>query len=185
MLRPDFIPSYPPTNAIVPLDDMRLHVRRDDNDDDEAILAAEKAAVRHLEKLTGRLMPARSAKLRLSRLPCGKSPIDLPGGHVQSIDSVSFDGASQDAADFTVAGNGPARLIPGEEWPFFTDQEKYNVEITYTVGFAAVPEDLKAAIKLLAAHLYENREAVVIGESAITLPMAVETIAGLHRIRPR
>jgi hypothetical protein len=45
---------------------------------------------------------------------------------------------------------------------------------TVDVNFPdTVPADLLAAIKQLAAHLYENREATVVGVSASELPFGV------------
>ena len=46
----------------------------------------------------------------------------------------------------------------------------------------ALPADLKRAALLMVGHLYENREAVVIGTIPSTLPMAVEYLRQPHRI---
>ena len=44
-----------------------------------------------------------------------------------------------------------------------------------------VPEDLKEAIRQLAAHWYENREATVAGLSLSTVPLGVEEIVRERR----
>ena len=39
--------------------------------------------------------------------------------------------------------------------------------------FQTVPADLKEAVRQLAAHMFENREAVVVGVSAMELPIGL------------
>jgi hypothetical protein len=65
---------------------------------------------------------------------------------------------------------GPARLTPiyGGSWP--QTQDVINAfTVRFTAGYgttaASVPYDVKAAIKLLIGHLYENREAVIVGSN--------------------
>lgn len=185
MVRRFFTPSAAPAQPVVPLDEMKLHLRRDDDDDNAAILTAEAAAARHIESLVNRLIPARSATLHLADLPHGRSAIELPGGEVHSVEAIVIDGVDYATDAFVVRGNSPARLIPSIAWPPVSDPESFPVEITYTVGYSQVPADLVAAIKLLAAHLYENREAVLVGENAVVLPFAVDALVSRHRIRPR
>ena len=72
------------------------------------------------------------------------------------------------------ADREPARLAPayGQVWPA-TRAQMAAVQVTYQAGYggpAAVPDDLKAAIRLLACHYYEHREPV---------PLVWETIHGL------
>jgi len=45
-----------------------------------------------------------------------------------------------------------------------------------------VPADLKEAILMLTAHLYENREAVLVGVSAQMLPTGVQEIVREYRM---
>ncbi len=62
------------------------------------------------------------------------------------------------------ARSEPGRIVPayGQSWP--STREQLNaVTITYRAGYTdadAVPKRIKQAIGLLAAHWYENREAV-------------------------
>jgi uncharacterized phage protein (predicted DNA packaging) len=42
--------------------------------------------------------------------------------------------------------------------------------------FETVPADLKEAVRQLAAHFYENREATLVGVSASLLPLGVKDI---------
>lgn len=49
------------------------------------------------------------------------------------------------------------------------------------VTFATAPADLAEAILLLAGHLYENREAVLVGVGAEALPLGYEHLVQAHR----
>jgi hypothetical protein len=44
-----------------------------------------------------------------------------------------------------------------------------------------VPAAIKAAMKLAIGHWYENRESVVVGVTAMTLPMAFDALIGPYR----
>lgn len=44
-----------------------------------------------------------------------------------------------------------------------------------------VPEDLREAVRLLAAHLYENREASLVGVTASTIPFGFDDLIRPHR----
>ncbi|GHA34971.1 hypothetical protein GCM10007989_33600 [Devosia pacifica] len=49
------------------------------------------------------------------------------------------------------------------------------------VSYADAPADLQEAILMKAAHLYENREAVLVGISANELPMGYADLIAPHR----
>ena len=60
---------------------------------------------------------------------------------------------------------------------------------TFVAGYGDspddVPEEIRQSILFLAAHLYEQREAVVIGTGVNieTVPFAVESLLGMHSMR--
>jgi hypothetical protein len=56
----------------------------------------------------------------------------------------------------------------------------FKIEVTYPVA-ADVPADLKEAVLQLAAHFYENREASLVGVTAVVIPFGVEQIVNEHR----
>jgi uncharacterized phiE125 gp8 family phage protein len=77
-------------------------------------------------------------------------------------------------------------------WPFVSGRNqrviiRYRVGCAKTEGMPAVwvanvPEPIRFAILLLVAHWYRNREAVVIGQSAVNLPFAVDALLQPYRI---
>lgn len=67
-----------------------------------------------------------------------------------------------------------------DDYNYPTDlAESQAILIEFTAGYgvaAAVPANIKAAILLLVGHWYANREQVVTGISAASLPFAVEAL---------
>lgn len=110
---------------------------------------------------------------------CG-GEILLPYAPLASVTSVTYldgNGDSQTLSSSTAyevdTGSTPGRvrLRYGQAWPQ-TLCHPLSVTITYVAGYglsdADVPEAIKAGLRLLAAHLYENREA--------TSPLDVKTV---------
>ena len=178
----DRVVSFAPlSQAVVALAAMRLHLRIDENDASEnaVIEACESAAVAAIERAIQRLLVPRQVVLRLPSLPGGRGPVELPGGDVQSLTSVEVGGSA--IAGSEVLGGSPAVLVPAADWPVL-EPGGWPVTITYVAGFAQVPPDLLAAVKLWAAHLFEHREAV--GPAMSEIPLAVSALIAPHRIAP-
>ncbi len=80
---------------------------------------------------------------------------------------------------YTDAGGVWVELAEGESWPD-TATRPAAVRITYTAGFGVkasdVPANIVHAAKLLTAHFYENREAVLVGVVPADLPMGVNAL---------
>lgn len=83
--------------------------------------------------------------------------------------------------------NEPGRLAPApfKVWPATNPLAFQAVQITFTAGWATaalVPARIKQAIKLLAAHLYEHREATT-EESLSKIPLGLAAMissCGIH-----
>lgn len=75
------------------------------------------------------------------------------------------------------------QLAAGASWPA-TAERPDAVQVTYVAGFGATADDVPANIKhaalLLIGHLYENREASVVGQGldARELPFGVKALLG-------
>jgi uncharacterized phiE125 gp8 family phage protein len=155
-------PAPPPAAALLSAQDLRQQVRIDHSDEDTLLAAMIAAAVSHVETFTQRLLVQRACTLRLECLPEGRVPLALPGGPVASLSAISVEGVALVPGDFEAIGDSPARLIPAADWPAITE-DGYPVEIAYQAGYptGACPADLVAAVRILAAELYRNREATV------------------------
>lgn len=82
----------------------------------------------------------------------------------------------------------PGRIVLayGESWPSTTLRPVNGVCVTFIAGYgdagSSVPKNFKNAILLLLGHLYENREATIIGQTVQELPLGVEALLWKDRI---
>jgi len=120
--------------------------------------------------------------------------IELPKSPLISITSIkSFDEADVEStfgtANYYVdVASRPGRvaLRDGSVWP--TNVRSVNgLVITYKAGFGTtadkVPFQLRQAIKVIAAHWYENREAMTMDMSAANVPGSAWDILGKYKVR--
>jgi uncharacterized phiE125 gp8 family phage protein len=113
-----------------------------------------------------------------------------PVSSVTSIQYYDITGTQQTWASTNyIVDNGcePARiyLAPGVTFPNLQPFRADAVQINYVAGYgiaSAVPEIDKAAIKLLVANWYENREGAVVGDTVAELPFAVKTIINSRKM---
>lgn len=126
------------------------------------------------------------------RCPYRDYRIHLPITPAQSIESITYydsNNAQQslDPADFYLHGDEEWAYI--EPRPDITWPSVYNrldaITITFLAGFGddstAVPNSIRQAIRLLVAHWYEHRTAVIVGTSTSELPMAVQSLISMNR----
>ena len=163
----------PPATLPLSLSDMKLHARIDVTDDDSLVSGFIKAATERLDGRDGSLgicLITQTWKLSLDGFP---SEISIPLRPCQSIDSITYlDGTGTlqtlAALGYRATGLGSmdgARIASayGTSWPA-TIAVADAVTITFTAGFgstsASIPEPLRLAVAMRAAHLYEHRESV-------------------------
>jgi uncharacterized phiE125 gp8 family phage protein len=159
---------------------LKQHLRVDDTSEDGPILSMGLAATAAAEAFTQRVLEPRTCTLRLTDLPTGREPIELPGGTVASVTSVIADAVT--ITGCTAIGHSPALLIPAADWPTVTG-EGYPVTITYVAGMAPIPDDISMAIRLIVGDLFENRENS--SEAQLhEVPTSACYLLSPHRIRP-
>lgn len=165
----------PPMAEPVTLAELKEHLKIDGNAEDAAIAGLGVAARQFIEARHRIAMMPQAWRLALDSAP--DAPVMLPLSPVASIDAVgvtrggvteALAAASYDAQSGNV---GRVRLkspvILGDAFGAFV--------ITFTAGWAdaaSVPNPLKLAIKILAAHFYENREGEPAGPAALSAILA-------------
>jgi len=182
--------TTPATALPVLVMDLKTHMRVE-NDDENALLpgflAAAIAAIDGPNGL-GVAMMAQSWTLTLDGFA---REIRLPGWPVKSVTAITYldaDGLSQTVASDVYrldAGRDPARvyLKNAKAWPAHSG-EPGAVQIEYVLGEtdrANVPADLGTAVRLLAAHYFENREVAIIGTTTAELPLGVQWVFDRYR----
>jgi uncharacterized phiE125 gp8 family phage protein len=173
----------------VTLDEAKAHLRVESGDDDALITALVSAGSRNVEEYCRRSLMVTSWALLLNKFT---EYIELPRAPVASVETVQFKSGDQTVI---LAGTqyilnsevSPALLYaaPDVDWPTWGDDIQSSVRISYTAGVADaanVPAPIKAAILLMVGHLYENREAVIVGTIAKELPLAVESLLLPYRV---
>jgi len=157
-----------PSEEAVSLEEAKLHLRVDSDEEDTLILSLTSAAREYVENATSRRMVTTSLQIEG---PHFCSPIWLPGSPLIAVQSVKYldaNGTQQTLAstNYDVVTNvepGRVQLSSVGNWPVIK-WSPIAVQIKYTAGYgaaSAVPPTAKAAIKLLVSHWYTNREAAM------------------------
>jgi len=185
-----------PGDLPLSLAEAKLHLRISENDttEDALITSLIAAATLHVEQLTGRRLVSQTWSKSLDAFPKCGGAIELLLPPVKSISVITFidvDGselAIDESAYELDAQSETAWVIPayGYIWP--VARAKANaVVVEFISGYGGaddVPESIKAALKLLIAHLYENREAVIVDArvQAFELPVGIAALLSPFRV---
>jgi uncharacterized phiE125 gp8 family phage protein len=174
----------PPAAEPLTLAEAKLHLRGPVAADDDLVTALIQAAREQVENYVHRALINQTRELTLD---CFPPMIELPFPPVTSLTSLKY--TDVNGAEQTIAGadldidiaSSPARIRPayGQSWP--SPRPGFNaVRARYVCGYgaagASVPAPLRHALRLLLAHFYENREAVVIGQVPGELPLSVAAL---------
>lgn len=177
-----------PNTRPVSTAEAKTHAHVTTSEDDSDIADMIEAATEHVEDWTGLQLMTATWTWTLDTFPTSDtlvSPIN-PMATVTSIKYLDSDGVQQtwDASkydkDFT---SMPGRIVlaHGETWPVIRGSEINSVEVIFTAGYgaaSAVPKHLRQAIKLIVGHWYINREDVVVGVRASSVPRAATDLMG-------
>lgn len=174
-----------PTSEPVTLAEAKAQIGVTTTDDDDLITRKIRAARQHVEAMTGRTLLETTLELVLDRFPRGALPV--PRGPLASITSVKYldpDGVQQTLATtgYTVDTDGD-RIGPVDCWPG-TASTINAVRVRYVAGLDAaddLPEPLREAVLMMVGHLYENREASLVGVNAQDLPFGVVDLVAGYR----
>lgn len=187
------VATAPGDPVVVPLADLKKHLRIVHTDDDAMIADLEQSAVLMAETYTRRVLLESTLVRTMERFPRARKPIYLyrpPFTSLTKIDYADADGDPQQllAADVQQGIHGKVPfLVPGidEDWPDTQVGNINAVTVEYVAGWAdaaAVPQVIKLAIKQLVAHWYEFAEPVIAGTTAGDLPFQVRALLNKERV---
>ncbi len=184
----------PPATEPVTLDEAKLHCRVDVDADNNLILALITVARQYCETFTGRAFITQEINYDLPRWP-RRRVIHLPRPPLIGVTSVTWwdrEGNPQvltAGTDYVVdvaPTFGRVLLPPDESWPNEPLYPVHPIRVDFEAGYgnaAAVPEYLKAAIKLCVGSWYENREAVLpAGHIGKELPLGAQALLWQERV---
>jgi uncharacterized phiE125 gp8 family phage protein len=156
----------PAASLPVTLAELKSHLQLNRSDDDTDLTLFLASAIETWEFETKR--PAIATVYRQhTHFPAFRNPLRLGRGKVTALGSITYTdaaGSSATLADQRNDFHGPIGLIypPTGGWPAVDPAAIRPVKVQYTAGWAnaaAVPADVKVAIRMLAAHWYGNRDA--------------------------
>ncbi|WP_375290403.1 head-tail connector protein [Qipengyuania sp.] len=161
--------------AVLSLADAKAHLRVLHAEEDALIGALRDAAVQYVERASGIVLAP--AEFRWEAPGFARADY-FPVRPVTELLSVSYTDGAGDPVDYEGAVVVMERLrpAPGMAWPVAG-----TVSIEFVAGDDMVPPDLQVAVKLMLAHLFENRSAVTTGPTPTELPMAVNALIDQHR----
>lgn len=180
-----------PTVTPISVSECWQQCRVDTNDEDEFISGLIDAAVSHIEGPDGlgRALISQTWRQDFAEFD---DCLRLPIGDLLAVTSVTYydaDNAIQTLstdvyAAFTDASGPFIELKTGQSWPTIYDRRD-AVRVTWTAGYgvtaASVPAALRHALKMLVGHWFENREASVIGATAVEVPLGVQRLLAPYR----
>ena len=186
-----FAPKLVTAPATVPvtLEEAKLHLNVTHTEEDSLITALVLAATQHLDGYTGilgRCLITQTWEQEFKGLSARHNALRLqlaPANSVTSFMYTDISGAAQ-----TLAASG-FELLVDDLGPYLNVIEipatdSGRIKVTYTAGYgdaAAVPEALKAAIRLHTGSLYEMREREVVGASLSESMIYCDLIAPYRR----
>lgn len=177
-----------PEGEPVSLEEAKAHLRLETEEEDGLLLRLIEAARREVEASARRLMLRQVWRLYLDAWPRGGT-VMLPFAPLKSVLSVTVfdaDGEAHDvpATDYLVdLAGAPGRLKlrrtikPG--------RAMNGIEIDVDAGYGEpedVPAPLRHAVLMLAAHWFENREAVTAQPSLAAMPLGLERAIAPYRV---
>src|SRR5690554_2791638 len=176
---------------MITVEDAKAHCRIEHDAEDGLMASLISAAFRQIENRTGQAFEqVEGAEMVLDSLPLGGVGIELQWTPVRTVNELVFldpQGVEQTmpAAELSLDARGVyPKLYPVTEWPQ-SKAQRASVKVKADIGYAELPADVRAAALLIIGHLYEHREAVVVGTIATDLPMGVELLLApyvIHRV---
>jgi len=162
------------------LAEAKLHLQLEDSftDDDELISGFIGTAREIAEHITGRALITQQWRYSVDTFPVDSMGLPLP--KLQSVQAVSYldnNGTRQTLANTeydVITDELVGRIIPayGKSWPSCRNHPG-SVRVDYTCGYGAasdVPFSIKQWMKLMIRAAYDNRSAIVEGQSMRDIP---------------
>ena len=159
--------TVPPTDYPLSVEEAKLHLRIDHDEEYEAVADLISAATQATEKYCSQRWIQQTLRLTLNEWPCD-GVIRIPVGPVQSISSIQYVDLQGTLQTLATSGYqqwleaSPAIIAPasGQSWPSLQTGTLAPIRIVFVAGYGAkvnVPGDAKVSMKLCLTHWYENR----------------------------
>lgn len=176
--------------GISTVDRVRHNSRISDKYDDQWIVDALASATDYCERALECCVARSNWRLTLDHFPASNGPIAIPLWPIHQITAIAYtnvNGANTSSNVIDIVqpvGLGRYLLQPkfGINWP--EAQSPNGVRIEFSAGFedlAAVPSTIQRAALMLISHWYENREAVLIGQTSKEIELGFSSMVEMVR----
>jgi len=182
----------PPASSPISLTEVKAHLRVDHTDEDTHIQLLIDAATTYLDGWTGilgRCLVSQTWDLYLDSFPTCETSIEIPLSPLISVSSVTYtdtagDPQTVDSDDYTVDTiTPPGWVVPDSSFSWPATMDAVNaVKVRFVAGYSSVPAAIKAAMLLMVADLYENREPVIIGQTVNETRAVQSLLAPFRRV---
>jgi|YNPBryulayer2012_1023412.scaffolds.fasta_scaffold00014_81 uncharacterized phiE125 gp8 family phage protein len=181
----------PPAVEPITIAELKLYLRIDHSVEDDLLGLIIKTARQHVEMITNRALILQKWEWYLD--DWWEGILNIPRPPLISVDQIKYRDENGTELPFTdyrydAVDVGRLWLADGASFPPVKLYQYGGVKISFTAGYGSsgvsVPEPIRHAIRLLAGHYYENREAVLVerGANIMQLPMAVEALLSPYRV---
>ena len=179
----NFLYAAQPTGTdIISLADMKEFLRVDHSDEDTTITAIIDSAVQSVQDYTGRHFKSTTWNLYIDSFHYVNFPYQI-----NNVTEVRYRAAGtgfwtvlSENKYFYDSARQPGRL-QFINTPNLLENKFNIVEINGTVSATSIEAPLTHAIKMLAAHFYENRRAVIVTNSS-EIPLGIKALINPYRI---
>ena len=190
MRRVQVLQTAPATTPIT-LAEAKSHMRVTLPDEDADITIYIKSATALCEQILQRKLITQTWKMYLDSWPLY---IDVLFGDLQSVTHVKYTDMDEDQSTFAASNydvdiaSVPGRIIlkDTKSWPTDTLNANNPIEIQFITGYGDaedIPDDIRNAVLLTTAHLYENRENYLISTMHIErVPQTARALLSNHRV---
>jgi uncharacterized phiE125 gp8 family phage protein len=184
------------TGYPIDLEDVKNHLRLPvgETNQDDYLMGLITVAMSRVEEMTNRALTRRTLKTYYDEWPYYEF-FELPYPPLSTSADAVVKYVDVDSSSITLSSTAykldavsePGRLVLdyNEDWPSNQLHNINPISVQFVCGYpgsTAVPQQLKQAMKLIIADLYENRESVVVGQAVSKIPDAVQSLVRSLRI---
>lgn len=186
-----------PTSEPVSFDEMADHLRLIGDDDEGYVTGLISVAREYIESVTGRATMSATYRVvaptwddlrnTMERIPLFRTPL-VSITSIKYYPPVTATRTTWSSANYyAITATSPGQVfIPSSvSLPDVEEERPDAIEILFVAGHstvAEVPPMMRHAIKLMAAHLYENRSPYITGTIVNAMPMTLTSLIQNQRI---
>ena len=187
-----------PTAEPLRLGDVKDHLRieRGETVEDDLLKSLIKTARQRVEDITNRKLINQTWKVYLDGWP-NSDAITLPYAPLSTgtAPAITYLDSTGGSNTFSTTGwrcdsvTEPNRVVLtyAQDWPTASLDNSNPINVQFKCGYGTassdVPDQIRTAMKIVVADLYENRESILVGRTVTEVPNTVNALLASYRLR--